>query len=333
MKSKVLVCGGAGYVGSHMVRWLLDRGHEVVVFDNLSQGNRDAVGGVPLVVGDLLDPDALATLFAAHDFDAVFHFAALIAVGGSVAAPDLFYRNNVTGTLNLLDAMRVAGVDKIVFSSSASIFGNPQTELIDETHPAAPLNPYGASKLMIERVLADYAAAFGLRSVSFRYFNAAGAHPSAQIGEAHAPETHLIPRVLMTALGASDGLEIFGDSYETRDGTCVRDYIHVDDIASAHLAALPYLDTHPGAHAFNLGNGKGFTNREIIAAAERVIGTAARIPFTVGPPRQGDAAVLVADSRAARDALGWIPLRPDIEDIIESAWTWHRAPKYGPFAR
>ena len=333
MKAKILVCGGAGYIGSHMVRQLVADGYEVVVFDNLSQGHREAVGDVRLVKGDLLDREALTAVFAEQRFDAVYHFAALIAVGESVLAPDLYYRNNVTGTLNLLDAMRMAGVSKLVFSSTAAIFGNPQTELITEDHPKAPLNPYGRSKLMIEQVLEDYAKAFGMNSVCFRYFNAAGAHPSGEIGEAHDPETHLIPNVLLAALGERDGLEIFGDDYDTRDGTCIRDYIHVDDIASAHLKALGYMAANPGAHVFNLGNGNGFSNKEVLDAAVRVIGKNREIPYRIGPRRAGDAAVLVADSGHARDALGWAPSTPDIEDIIQTAWNWHRAPKYGPFAK
>ncbi len=331
--AKILVCGGAGYIGSHMVRQLVEHGHDVVVFDNLSQGNAQAVGDLPLVKGDLLDQGALSDVFAAHAFDAVYHFAALIAVGESVAAPDIYYRNNVTGTLNLLDAMRVAGVERFVFSSTAAIFGNPQTELISEDHPKAPLNPYGRSKLMIEQVLADYGTAFGIRSVCFRYFNAAGAHPSGEIGEAHDPETHLVPNVLLAALGERDGLELFGDDYDTRDGTNIRDYIHIDDIASAHLAALNYMEAHPGAHTFNLGNGNGFSNKEVLDAAERVIGKNRKIPFTIGPRRAGDAAVLVADSSRAKSELGWSPSTPDIETIIETAWNWHRAPKYGPFSK
>ncbi len=330
MGKKVLVCGGAGYIGSHMVRQLVESGFEPIVFDNLSQGHAAAVTGVPLVRGDLLDPAALAELFAAHAFDAVYHFAALIAVGESVIAPDIYYRNNVVGALNLLDAMRTAGVDRFVFSSTAAVYGNPETELIAETHPQTPINPYGRSKRMMEQVLEDYGRAFGIRSVIFRYFNAAGADPSGEIGEAHDPETHLVPNVLLAALGAREGLDIFGDDYDTRDGTCVRDYIHVNDIASAHLAALDWMETRDGSHVFNLGNGNGFTNREVLEAARRVTGI--DIPYRIGPRRDGDAATLVADSTRAKTLLGWTPKTPEIEAIIESAWAWHRAPKYGPFS-
>lgn len=331
MKSKILVCGGAGYIGSHMVRQLVEQSYDVVVFDNLSQGNAASVPStVPLVEGDLLDTDALARLFAEHRFDAVYHFAALIAVGESVVAPDIYYRNNVVGTLNLLDVMRKTGVDRIVFSSTAATFGNPQTALIAESHPQNSLNPYGRTKLMMEQVLADYGHAFGIRSVCFRYFNAAGADPSGEIGEAHEPETHLVPNILLAALGERDMLDIFGDDYDTRDGTCTRDYIHVNDIASAHLAALDYMDANPGAHDFNLGNGNGFTIMEVLEAAEKVTGR--KIPYRIGPRREGDAAALVADSSRAKTLLGWTPEMPDIETIIETAWNWHRAPKYGPYA-
>ncbi|WP_435312872.1 UDP-glucose 4-epimerase GalE [Primorskyibacter sedentarius] len=332
MTARILVCGGAGYIGSHMVRQLVERGYEVVVFDNLSYGNAAAIPqSVPLIQGDLLDTDALKTLFAQNAFDAVYHFAALISVGESVSAPDIYYRNNVVGTLNLLDAMRTAGVERFVFSSTAATFGNPETPLIAEDHPKNPLNPYGRTKLMIEQVLADYGHAYGIRSVCFRYFNAAGADPSGEIGEAHDPETHLVPNVLLAALGARDGLDIFGEDYDTRDGTCIRDYVHVNDIASAHLAALEYMDANPGAHVFNLGNGDGFSIMEVIAAAEKVTGR--KIPYRVGPRREGDAAILVADSSRAKALLGWSPATPDVETIIETAWNWHRAPKYGPFAK
>jgi len=323
---KVLVCGGAGYIGSHMVRHLAAHGHNVVVFDNLSTGHREAVGTAMLVVGDLLDPASLASLFVAHRFDAVMHFCALSLVGVSVGEPYLYYRNNVMGTLNLLQAMREAEVAKLVFSSTAAVFGNPEAELIDESHPTRPINPYGASKLMVERILADAAHAYGLRSVTLRYFNAAGADPSGEIGESHEPETHLIPNVLRAAQGSGGALKVYGDDYATHDGTCVRDYVHVNDLASAHLKGIEFMGDHEGTHVFNLGNGQGFTVLEVIEAARRVTGT--QIEFERAPRRAGDPPVLVASSAKARSTLGWMPAYIDMAAIIESAWRWHRDPRY-----
>lgn len=323
---KVLVCGGAGYIGSHMVRHLLASGHQPVVLDNLSTGHREAVGDAPLVEGDLMDRAALAGLFAGTRFDAVIHFCARSLVGESVEQPYAYYENNVGGTLNLLQAMREAGVARLVFSSTAAVFGQPQAPLIDEQHATAPINPYGASKLMVERILADAHRAYGLRSVALRYFNAAGADPSGDIGESHQPETHLIPNVLRSALGQGAGLKVFGDDYATADGTCVRDYVHVNDLAAAHLQALGFMDAHEGAHVFNLGNGQGFTVLQVIEAARRVTGV--EIPFERAPRRAGDPAVLVASSARARQALGWTPRYSDIGAIIETAWRWHRAPRY-----
>ena len=328
---KILVVGGAGYIGSHMVRLLVEDGREVVVFDNFSQGHREAVKGIEVIEGDLMQPDDLAGAFANHDIDAVIHFAALISVGDSVTDPASYYRNNVTGTLNLLDAMRAADVKKLVFSSTAAVFGNPLTDKLAEDHPLAPINPYGWSKRMMEQMLADMAHAWGLNSVALRYFNACGAHPSGEIGEAHSPETHLVPVVLLSALGLRNSLKLFGDDYDTPDGTCIRDYIHVCDLASAHLKALDFMDDNPGAHAFNLGNGAGFSNREVVEAARRVTGFA--IPVEIGPRRAGDPARLVADSTKAREVLGWTPDYPDLDSIIASAWNWHQNPAYGPFVR
>lgn len=323
---KVLVCGGAGYIGSHMVRHLVRGGHEVVVFDNLSTGHREAVGDVALVEGDVLDAQALDAVFAAHDFDAVMHFCARSLVGESVQKPLAYYENNVVGTLGLMQAMQRAGVDKLVFSSTAAVFGQPQAELIDEGHPTQPINPYGASKLMVERMLADAAGAYGLRSVALRYFNAAGADAAGELGESHDPETHLIPNVLRAALRQGGGLKVFGDDYATRDGTCVRDYVHVNDLAAAHLAAVEFMHEHDGAHVFNLGNGEGFTVLEVIEASRRVTGV--DIAFERAPRRAGDPAVLVASSARAREKLGWQPAYTDIGAIIETAWRWHRHPGY-----
>lgn len=323
---KVLVCGGAGYIGSHMVRHLLTQGHQAMVFDNLSSGHREAVGDARLVVGDLLDRRALAALFSDAQFDAVMHFCARSLVGESVTQPYDYYENNVSGTLNLLQAMREAGVGRLVFSSTAAVFGQPQALVIDEAHPTCPINPYGASKLMVERILADAHRAYGLRSVALRYFNAAGADPSGEIGESHQPETHLIPNVLRATLGQGGGLKVFGDDYETLDGTCVRDYVHVNDLAAAHSRALSFMEGHDGAHVFNLGNGQGFSVLQVIEAARRITGI--DIPFERAPRRAGDPAVLVASSTRARELLDWVPAYGDIGEIIETAWRWHHTPRY-----
>jgi len=322
----VLVCGGAGYIGSHMAKWLAARGTEVTVLDNLSTGHREAVRWGELIEADLLDPASLQRAFAGRRYDAVMHFCARSLVGESMTAPYDYYANNVGGTLNLLQAMQRHGVERLVFSSTAAVFGQPVSEHIDEDHPKAPINPYGASKLMVERMLADAYAAYGLSSVSLRYFNAAGASPDGDIGEAHMPETHLIPNVLRTALGTGPTLKVFGDDYATPDGTCVRDYVHVDDLAQAHLMALAYMDGHAGAHAFNLGNGHGFSVREVIAAAQQVTGQP--IGFEMAPRRAGDPAVLVASSERACRELGWQPHYTGLAPIIESAWRWHQRARF-----
>lgn len=318
----ILICGGAGYIGSHMAQWLAERGHQITVLDNLSTGHRGAVHWGELMEADLLDPASLDRVFHGRHFDAVMHFCARSLVGESVTQPYAYYANNVTGTLNLLETMRRHDVGKVVFSSTAAVFGNPVSEVIDEGHPKAPINPYGASKLMAERVLADAAQAYGLRSVALRYFNAAGALPEHGIGEAHVCETHLIPNVLRAALGAGPSLKVFGDDYATPDGTCVRDYVHVQDLAQAHALALDYMHGHEGAHAFNLGNGQGFSVREVIATATEISGK--DIPFEIVSRRAGDPATLVASSGKAREALGWKPQWTELAPIIESAWRWHR---------
>ena len=324
--TSILICGGAGYIGAHMVKLLALQGHDVIVFDNLSTGHRAAVRWGQLVEGDILDPFALERLFAAHQFDVVMHFCALSQVGESVKNPYAYYRNNVAGTLNLLQAMRRAEVGKLVFSSTAAVYGIPKDDRqLDESHPTMPINPYGASKLMVERMLGDAARAYGLRSVALRYFNAAGADPEGDIGESHAPETHLIPNVLRAALG--DGtLQVFGDDYDTRDGTCLRDYVHVNDLANAHLQAIRFLENNGGMHCFNLGSGQGNTVMEIIAAAREVTGHA--IPFTRMPRRDGDPPTLVADARHAEAMLGWQPTFSDIRAVIDTAWRWHCSPHY-----
>jgi UDP-glucose 4-epimerase len=322
----VLVCGGAGYIGSHMVKWLAARGMQVSALDNFSTGHRQALHWGTAVEADLLDPVSLERAFAGRGVDAVMHFCARSLVGESMAKPYDYYANNVAGTLNLLAAMRAHGVERLVFSSTAAVFGNPVAERIDEAHPKAPINPYGASKLMVERILADAAHAYGLRSVALRYFNAAGASPDGDIGESHTPETHLIPNVLRAALGKGPHLQVFGDDYPTPDGTCVRDYVHVDDLAQAHEQALALLDREPGAHDFNLGNGRGFSVHDVLQAAERVVGQP--IARSIASRRAGDPAVLVASSDKARRVLAWTPVYDSLEPIIETAWRWHRAPAY-----
>jgi UDP-glucose 4-epimerase len=322
----LLVCGGAGYVGSHVAKVLDARGHRVTVLDNLSTGHEQAVRWGPLVRADLLDAPSLEAAFQGQHYDAVLHFCARSLVGESMSAPYDYYENNVVGTLNLLRVMRRHAVDRIVFSSTAAVFGDPVSALIDEDHPKAPINPYGASKLMVERILADAAQAYGLRSVCLRYFNAAGASAADGIGESHDPETHLIPNLLRALINPAAPLKVFGQDYPTPDGTCVRDYVHVLDLADAHVRALDYMTDTPGAHAFNLGNGTGFSVMQVIRAAEQVTGLP--VPFEAAPRRAGDPPVLVAASQRAREVLGWAPTFTDIEAVLRSAWDWHRAPAF-----
>ncbi len=326
----VLVCGGAGFIGSHMVKALAAAGHQPITYDNLSTGHRDAVLAGEFVQGDLLHTADLAALFRKHPIDLVMHFAARSLVGESMHSPELYYANNVTGTHHLLEAMRTAGVQRIVFSSTAAIFGNPEYTPIDEAHPKAPINPYGRTKWMIEQMLADYAGAHGLDSVSLRYFNAAGCDPDGELGERHDPETHLIPNILRAALASQDpdkhpapALKIFGDDYDTPDGTCLRDYIHVTDLCAAHLCAIEFLQANPGCHAFNLGNGQGFSVKEVLKTAEDVVGFT--IPHTIEARRPGDPPVLVASADAAREQLGWKPERAGLEGIVRSVWDYLRS--------
>lgn len=319
--STILVTGGAGYVGSHACKALAAAGHTPVVFDNLDRGHREFVRWGPLEEGDIRDGARLDAVFARHRIDAVMHFAALAYVGESVSEPAVYYRNNVGGTLELLDAMRRAGVERLVFSSTCATYGVPARMPITEDLPQQPINPYGATKLMIERVLRDYDAAYGLRSVSLRYFNAAGCDPDGEVGEDHDPETHLIPRVLMAADGTLPHVEVFGTDYPTPDGTCLRDYIHVADLADGHLRALDYLARGGATTAINLGTGRAFSVREVIGAAERVTGR--RIPVRAGPRREGDPPVLVADATRARDVIGFAARYTEIEPIVATAWRWH----------
>ncbi|MCP3669556.1 MAG: UDP-glucose 4-epimerase GalE [Gammaproteobacteria bacterium] len=317
----ILVCGGAGYIGSHMVKMLAKQGHNVVTFDNLSTGNRYAVKWGEFVRGDLLNTTDLFRLFQDRHFDLVMHFSARSLASESVQNPSLYYRCNVVGTYNLLEAMRKRGVNKYIFSSSAAIFGNPVAESINEEHPKAPINPYGQTKLMIEQLLHDCSKAYELNTVSLRYFNAAGADSEGELGEDHNPETHLIPNILKTAKEKnSPSLKIFGEDYNTPDGTCVRDYTHVEDICNAYLKAINYLDENKGAHTFNIGNGKGISVKQVLNAAQEVVGE--DITHQITDRRHGDPDVLVADSSKAREQLGWKPKYTDIKEIISTTWNW-----------
>lgn len=318
---RCLVTGGAGYIGSHMVLRLLESGAEVSVLDDLSTGHADAVLGAHFVRGDIRDVPATSQLLIERQIDAVIHFAAASLVPESVADPLKYYARNVGGTAALLQAMREARVEKIVFSSTAAVYGEPQRTPIDETHPTQPVNPYGTTKLAIERMLADCRAAYGLRSASLRYFNAAGANAAAGLGERHEPETHLIPLVLRAA-AASTSVQVFGNDYPTRDGTCVRDYIHVQDLCIAHLRALEWLAAAGRCDAFNLGNGEGATVLEVIEAARRV--TAKSIPVKFVERRPGDPPALVADATKARRVLGWRPAHAGIESIVRDAWAYEQ---------
>ncbi|MEM7017634.1 MAG: UDP-glucose 4-epimerase GalE [Pseudomonadota bacterium] len=317
---KILVVGGAGYIGSHMVKILLDADYQTVTLDNLVSGYRDAVSGGEFIEGDLADTVLLDELFQRHDFAAVIHFASFIQVGESVAKPAKYYRNNVLNTINLLDAMSAHNVGAFIFSSTAAIFGEPITVPIDETHPKAPVNPYGRTKLMVEQVLADYDTAYELKSVCLRYFNAAGADPGGQLGERHEPETHLIPLILQAASGQRSHITVFGRDYDTPDGTCIRDYIHVHDLCQAHLLALEQLLNGADSMAFNLGNGEGFSVQEVIDTAKAV--TERDIEVQDGERRAGDPARLVADSTQARSTLNWQPQYAALPDIIGDAWRW-----------
>ena len=323
MTETVLVTGGAGFVGSHTCMALAAAGVRPVVYDNLSHGHRWAVRWGPLEQGDLADRGRLDDVLDRHRPRAVLHFASSIEAGESVRDPGAFYENNVCNTLRLLQAMNDRGIDRLVFSSSAAVYGNPQALPMSESHPKDPVNPYGATKLMCERMLQDFAGAYGLKSVALRYFNAAGSDARSRIGEAHRPETHLIPLVLEAADGARSHISIFGDDYPTADGTCVRDYVHVSDLADAHCLALRHTLTGDGAAAFNLGTGRGHSVQEVIAAAEKVTGR--KIPRRLDRRRPGDPPALVADPSAAMAQLRWTPRFPDLETQIADAWRWRKS--------
>ncbi|MBM3304908.1 MAG: UDP-glucose 4-epimerase GalE [Candidatus Aminicenantes bacterium] len=318
----ILVAGGAGFIGSHTVWELVREGFDVVVVDNLSSGRREHVGDAPFVRADLLDKSAVRDVLRSRKVSAVLHFASLIQVGESTLDPRKYYTHNILSSLNLLDGMLDAGVDKFIFSSSAAVYGDPLETPIPETHPTKPVNPYGRTKQMIETVLEDYGRAHGLRSISLRYFNAAGADPEGRTGECHDPETHLVPNVLLSALGKRPRLEIFGGDFATPDGTAVRDYIHVTDLAAAHVLALKALLTGASSDVFNLGTEEGRSVLEVVRTAAKVTGQS--IPYTVGPRRQGDVAVLLASKEKAEKGLGWEPRLSSLETIIGTAWDWHR---------
>ncbi|MGJ5672626.1 MAG: UDP-glucose 4-epimerase GalE [Nostochopsis sp.] len=323
-KRTILVTGGAGYIGSHAVLALLQAGYEVIILDNLVYGHRDLVEKVlqvELVVGDTSDRPLLDKLFQNYDIAAVMHFSAYAYVGESVTNPAKYYRNNVLGTFTLLEAMLEASVNKFVFSSTCATYGVPQTIPIPENHPQNPINPYGFTKLMVERILSDFGHAYDFKSVIFRYFNAAGADPSGKLGEDHNPETHLIPLVLQTALGKRESISIFGTDYPTADGTCIRDYIHVTDLANAHVLGLEYLLTGGDSEVFNLGNGSGFSVKEVIEAAKSITGHDLKIVEC--DRRPGDPPALIGSSDKARKILNWQPQYSNLEQIISHAWQWH----------
>jgi UDP-glucose 4-epimerase len=318
----ILVVGGAGYIGSHMVKWLLSANHSVTTYDNLSKGFRDAVVGGEFIEGDLADREKLNQLLASTRFDAVMHFASFIEVSESVKDPARYYHNNFSNTQNLLNAMVTHGVSYFIFSSTAAVFGEPQYTPIDEGHPKLPINPYGRSKLMVEQILEDYDKAYGMKSVALRYFNAAGADLDGELGERHDPESHLIPLVLQSASGRRGAISLFGNDYDTPDGTCVRDYIHVQDLCDAHMLALDKLMVTRKSDQFNLGNELGYSVQQVIDCSAKITGH--QVPVEVKARRSGDPAILVADATRARQELSWEPSF-GLEKIIETAWNWEQS--------
>lgn len=319
----ILLVGGAGYIGSHMGKYLANQGYTPVVLDNLVYGHRDAVKWGPLIEGSIGDSALLRKVFSEYKIEAVMHFAAFCYVGESVENPAKYYRNNVINTLTLLESMIEFNISNFIFSSSCAIFGEPVEIPMTEGHPQNPINPYGKSKLMIETVLEDFKNAYGLEYVSLRYFNAAGADPDVELGEDHRPETHLIPLALQVALGQRDVLDIFGDDYSTPDGTCIRDYVHINDLAQAHFLALERLLDGQKGQNYNLGNGLGFSVKEVIETARRVTGTP--IPVKTVERRPGDPERLISSSQKAIEELEWNPQFPDLQTILETAWRWHKS--------
>lgn len=324
-KSTFLVIGGAGYIGSHLVKALIEQQQNLVIVDNLSAGAASAVLGGELIIHDFDDREFLDSLFSRTHFDGVFHFASQIVVSESVKDPGKYYRANTAATLTLLEAMRDHKAGPLVFSSTAAVYGEPLYTPIDEQHPTNPLNPYGRSKLMVEHMLADFACAYGQKYIALRYFNAAGADPQARIGERHDPETHLIPLALQAISGKRPPLQLFGQDYDTPDGTCIRDYIHVDDLASAHILAIHHLNNGGESGVFNLGSNHGYSVNEVIQTAAEVTGK--DVPLTYAARRPGDPATLVADASLAKKVLGWQPQYCDLAQIITHAWAWEQAPR------
>ena len=323
---RILVSGGAGYIGSHVVRILLERGNDVVVIDNLSRGHKEAVPeDVPFEKADLLDYDGLYNSIKQYSIDAVIHFAAFAYVGESVENPQMYYSNNVIGSFNLINALKENNIDKIVFSSTCSVYGNPLNIPISEKETPKPINPYAKTKFIIETILSDYDTSYGLNYVALRYFNAAGDSDDSQIGESHDPEPHIIPLVLYAALGRRDKIFIYGDDYPTKDGTCIRDYIHVNDLADAHIKALEYLNNGGKSDVFNLGTGDGYSVKEIVDEARKITGV--NIKAEIVGRRPGDPEELIADNKKAKEVLGWNP-KYNLEKIIKTAWDWHKNPKY-----
>ena len=322
----ILVCGGAGYIGSHINKQLNREGYETIVFDNLVYGHREAVKWGTFAEGDLADEAEIEAVFSAHEIDAVFHFAAYAYVGESVTEPEKYYYNNVVNTLNLLKVMRRHSCKKLIFSSTCATYGEPEKVPITEDMPQNPINPYGMTKLTVERILKDYQKAYGLQSAVLRYFNAAGADPDGEIGESHHPETHLIPLVLDAASGKREDIKVFGTDYDTPDGSCVRDYIHVADLADVHIRALHYLEEGNPGDFFNLGNTIGTSVLEVVESVKRVTGR--EFTVTLSDRRQGDPARLVGSSDKARKVLGWEPKYGEIDAIVAHAWKWHQNAEY-----
>lgn len=317
----ILIVGGAGYIGSHINKLLHQRGHETVVFDNLVYGHRSFAKWGEFVLGDLADREQIRLCFRRYPIEAVMHFSSFAYVGESVADPAKYYLNNVANTLNLLEAIRESNVKMFIFSSSCAVYGVPREVPIPEVHPRQPVNPYGRTKAMVEDILIDYDLAYGIKHINLRYFNAAGADPEGELGELHDPETHLIPLAIFAALGRREDIKMFGTDYPTEDGTCIRDYIHVSDLADAHILALEHLKKTLTSDSFNLGNGNGHSVREVVDTVKRVSGKNFRV--TEARRREGDPPVLVGSSEKARDVLGWVPRYQDLRSIVETAWKWH----------